>query len=85
MMVRSFVGYAKASNLYPPTKVRKRTPDLAIKLRKPKRPKKGYARKVQDRPPQEELQKLIAEHGYRGTGKLFGVTDNAIRKWLKAG
>jgi hypothetical protein len=31
----------------------------------------------------EELESLISQHGYRGTGKLFGVSDNAVRKWLK--
>ncbi len=30
----------------------------------------------------EELEKLIQENGYVKTGKLFGVSDNAIRKWL---
>lgn len=35
-----------------------------------------------DRPPFEELKTLISKHGYVGTGKMFGVSDNAIRKWL---
>ena len=35
-----------------------------------------------DRPSLEELKTLISEHGYVGTGKMFGVSDNAIRKWL---
>jgi very-short-patch-repair endonuclease len=35
-----------------------------------------------DRPSLDELKTLISEHGYVGTGKMFGVSDNAIRKWL---
>lgn len=35
-----------------------------------------------DRPSFEELKTLISKHGYVGTGKMFGVSDNAIRKWL---
>jgi very-short-patch-repair endonuclease len=37
-----------------------------------------------DRPSLEELKTLISEHGYVGTGKMFGVSDNAIRKWLES-
>jgi hypothetical protein len=40
-------------------------------------------RRVNDRPTKSELAKLISEHGFLGTGKLFGVTDNAVRKWCK--
>lgn len=41
------------------------------------------ARKV-ERPSKEVLLKQVEEHGYRGTGKIYGVSDNAIRKWLKS-
>jgi very-short-patch-repair endonuclease len=37
-----------------------------------------------DRPLLEELKTLINKHGYVGTGKMFGLSDNAIRKWLKS-
>ena len=40
-------------------------------------------RKV-ERPPLNELLKVIEENGYRKTGKIFGVSDNSIRKWVKA-
>lgn len=39
-------------------------------------------RKVK-RPSYEVLQKEIKELGYSGTGRKYGVSDNAIRKWLK--
>lgn len=41
-------------------------------------------RKVQ-RPDKETLQLQVNGLGYRGTGKLYGVSDNTIRKWLKRG
>ena len=40
-------------------------------------------RKVDIRPPKNVLLKEIAEMGYCNTGRKYGVSDNAIRKWLK--
>lgn len=40
-------------------------------------------RKVEERPTIEILKKEINELGYCGTGRKYGVSDNAIRKWLK--
>lgn len=34
-----------------------------------------------ERPPYPQLISEIKELGYRGTGKKYGVSDNAIRKW----
>lgn len=39
-------------------------------------------RKV-ERPPLEELIKEIETFGYSATGRKYGVSDNAIRKWVK--
>jgi hypothetical protein len=36
-----------------------------------------------ERPPLEQLQLEIEELGYLGTGRKYGVSDNAIRKWVK--
>lgn len=36
-----------------------------------------------ERPPFDELIRLVNEIGYVGTGKKFGVSDNAIRKWIR--
>jgi len=36
-----------------------------------------------DRPPLEQLKQEIKELGYSGTGRKYGVSDNAIRKWIK--
>ncbi len=37
-----------------------------------------------ERPSLEELLKDINELGYCGTGRKYGVSDNTIRKWIKA-
>ena len=38
-------------------------------------------RKV-DRPSPEQLQADLEELGYAGTGRKYGVSDNAVRKWV---
>ena len=38
-------------------------------------------RKV-ERPPIKQLLLEIEELGYRGTGRKYGVSDNAIRRWV---
>lgn len=39
-------------------------------------------RKV-ERPSKEELSKLIRENSFSEVGKMYGVSDNSIRKWCK--
>lgn len=41
-------------------------------------------RKVANRPSREELTKLLETHSFLALGRVFGVTDNCIRKWLGA-
>jgi len=55
-----------------------------IKEKKPKNHKETsiWARKVK-RPEYDQLKLEIKELGYSGTGRKYGVSDNAIRKWLK--
>jgi len=36
-----------------------------------------------ERPPYEQLIREVEELGYCGTGRKYGVSDNAIRKWIK--
>lgn len=40
-------------------------------------------RKVSNRPSKEELAKLLETNSYLAVGRMYGVSDNAIRKWLK--
>lgn len=39
-------------------------------------------RKV-ERPPYEQLLKEIEETSYLAVGRKYGVSDNAIRKWIR--
>lgn len=40
-------------------------------------------RKVEHRPCKEDLYDLLIKHSFVYVGKLYGVTDNAVRKWCK--
>jgi hypothetical protein len=40
------------------------------------------ARRV-ERPPYEQLVKEVEELGGRGVGRRYGVSDNAVRKWVR--
>lgn len=48
------------------------------------RPRAGRPeqRKV-ERPPHSQLLTEICEHGYLAVGRKYGVSDNAIRKWIR--
>jgi hypothetical protein len=35
------------------------------------------------RPPLDEVRRHVSEHGYRAAGRRYGVSDNAVRKWLR--
>lgn len=39
--------------------------------------------RVVERPPHDGLLREIEELGYRAVGRRYGVSDNAIRKWLR--
>jgi hypothetical protein len=39
-------------------------------------------RKIRNRPPYHQLKMEIEEMGYLRVGKKYGVSDNAIRKWV---
>ena len=40
-------------------------------------------RKVKERPSKENLEKLILQYPFIKLGKMFNVSDNAVRKWCK--
>lgn len=40
-------------------------------------------RKVLNRPSKEKLHELLETNSYLAVGRMYGVSDNAIRKWLK--
>lgn len=43
-----------------------------------------FNRKV-DRPSLDEVRKFVDENSYCAAGRKYGVSDNAVRKWLKSG
>lgn len=40
-------------------------------------------RKIKDRPSKEQLLKIVREKSYCEAGRIYGVSDNTIRKWIK--
>jgi Zn finger protein HypA/HybF involved in hydrogenase expression len=42
------------------------------------------ARRKVDRPDIESIRQQVEKLGYTGTGRIYGVSDNAIRKWLSS-
>lgn len=64
---------------------RQRYCSSACGMRAP-RPSRGVAkpelRRV-ERPPREQLLREIADAGYSAVGRRYGVSDNAIRKWVR--
>ena len=47
--------------------------------------KMGIKNRRVERPLKEVLLQEVKEKGYSATGRKYGVSDNAIRKWLKMG
>lgn len=45
--------------------------------------KKYHKRKVENRPSKEQILKEVEETNYCAVGRKYGVSDAAIRKWLK--
>ncbi len=44
----------------------------------------AMASRIAKRPEKEELEKLLETHSWVALGEMFGVSDNAVRKWAKA-
>lgn len=53
-----------------------------VKKVRPSKEESYIKRRKVERPSLEILLKNVEELGYRGTGKLYNVSDNAIRKWI---
>ncbi len=77
---------ARCGRTFPPRRARQRYCSRECGMRSP-RPSRGVAkpelRRV-ERPPYEQLVREIAESGYSAVGRRYGVSDNAIRKWVRA-
>lgn len=40
-------------------------------------------RKIHDRPTKKQLDRLIREHSFVAIGKMYNISDNAVRKWCR--
>jgi hypothetical protein len=58
------------------------SPRCGRRHHRPARPR-PEARRV-ERPPHDELVALVRELGWSAVGRRFGVSDNAVRKWVRA-
>ena len=60
---------------------------LKLKKEEKKIKKRDYKPRIEKRkvirPDKEIILKDVEELGYSATGRKYGVSDNAIRKWLK--
>lgn len=56
---------------------------LCVKCVKKTIPSEKHYRKVKNRPSKEQLLQEIKETNYCAVGRKYGVSDNAVRKWLK--
>lgn len=45
---------------------------------------RAFGRRVAPRPTKVELEKLLKNHSFVALGEIFGVSDNAVRKWCKS-
>ncbi len=43
-----------------------------------------HARRQVERPPYEQLRAEVEALGWSGVGRKYGVSDNAVRKWMRA-
>jgi hypothetical protein len=62
------------------------SPNCWFKYRNRIQPARGVARasaRKIERPPYKQLKREIAEKGYCAVGRRYGVSDNAIRKWVR--
>lgn len=50
----------------------------------PTNPHKEFWHRKTQRPTLKTLKQDVARMGYRATGRKYGVSDNAVRKWIKA-
>jgi hypothetical protein len=82
-VVRSDRGCERCGAVFTPKYGRQRFCSLACGSRwdRSGRPR-PQARRV-DRPPHPQLLREVEAIGYCATGRRYGVSDNAIRKWLR--
>ena len=56
----------------------------ACGTRYPRVPGSRLASRKVERPPYEQLLREVVAMGYVAVGRTYGVSDNAVRKWVRA-
>ena len=69
---------------FQPREERQRFCSLPCGWRSPRRKGPRHDLRRVERPPYDELVAMIAADGYEATGRRFGVSGNAVRKWRMA-
>jgi hypothetical protein len=69
--------------VYTPRSPQQRYCSRACGSRWDRRGRPVLATRRTERPPYEQLLAEVAELGWLGTGRRYGVSDNAIRKWVR--
>jgi len=78
------ISCAHCGTLFEPKKPRQRYCSRPCGMRWDRRSDPRPATRRVDRPPIDQLRREIAELGWSATGRRYGVSDNAIRKWVRA-
>lgn len=72
------------ANPFRPNRAEQRYCSRACGTRSPRPKGKANVRlRRVNRPPREQLRREIADMGYSAVGRKYGVSDNAIRKWVR--
>lgn len=69
---------------YTVTRARQRFCSVQCAARFNRLGKPDFAARRVERPPWEQLLREVEELGWLGTGRKYGVSDNAIRKWVRS-
>ena len=74
----------RCSTEFQPAHATQRYCSRACGMRHDRRGHPRFAARRAERPPLDQLRAEIAELGWVGTGRKYGVSDDAIRKWVRA-
>jgi hypothetical protein len=77
------VACERCGQRFMPKSARQRYCSRYCGQRWPRRGLPNVALRRVERPPYERLRDEIERLGYSGVGRMYGVSDNAIRKWVR--
>jgi hypothetical protein len=74
---------ARCSATFRPNRPTQRFCSAACGTRYPRKGTPNHALRRAERPPYDQLLREIAETSFSAVGRRYGVSDNAIRKWVR--